>query len=87
MSAERLSTRNELAVQLAALEADLKAEAERRRVESTESVKLTELTAEARDRLTALQAAEAEMLAAAIGQTDRSSSRGGRDARRLRACP
>ena len=57
---------NELAVQLAALEADLKAEAERRRVESTESVKLTELTAEARDRLTALQAAEAEMLAAAI---------------------
>ena len=57
---------NELAVQLAALEADLKAEAERRRVESTESEKLTELTAEARDRLTALQAAEAEMLAAAI---------------------
>ena len=59
---------NELAVQLAALEADLKAEAERRRVESTESEKLTELTAEATDRLAALQAAEADMLAAA---TDR----------------
>ena len=56
---------NELAVQLTALEADLKAEAERRRVESTESEKLTELTAEARDKLTALQAAEAERFAAA----------------------
>ena len=56
---------NELAVQLAALEAGLKAEAEQRRVEITESEKLTELTAEARDRLAALQAAEAKMLAAA----------------------
>ena len=53
------------AEQLALLEADLKAEAERRRVEITESEKLTDLTAEARDRLVALQAAEAEMLAAA----------------------
>ena len=35
-------------------------------MESAESEKLTELTAEARDRLTALQAAEAEMLAATI---------------------
>ena len=56
--------RNELAVRLATVEADLKAEAEQRRVEITESEKLTELTAEARDRLAALQAAEAEMLAA-----------------------
>ena len=56
---------NELAVQLAALEADLKAEAEQRRVEITESEKLTELAAEARDRVAALQAGEAEMLAAA----------------------
>ena len=56
--------RNELAVRLAAVEADLKAEAEQRRVEITESEKLTELSAEARDRLAALQAAEAEMFAA-----------------------
>ena len=56
---------NDLAVQLAALEAGLKAEAEQRRVEITESEKLTELTAEARDKLAALQAAEAKMLAAA----------------------
>ena len=52
------------AEQLASLEADLKAEAQRRRVEITESEKLTELTAEATDRLTALHAEEAEMLAA-----------------------
>ena len=52
------------AEQLATLEADLKAKAERRRVEITDSEKLTELTAEARDRLTTLHAAEAEMLAA-----------------------
>ena len=52
------------AEQLASLEADLKAEAERRRVEITESERLTELAAEASDRLTALHAAEAEMLAA-----------------------
>ena len=50
---------------LAALEAGLKAEAEQRRVEITESEKLTEVTAEARDRLAALQAAEAERFAAA----------------------
>ena len=56
---------NELAVQLAALEARLEAEAEQRRAEITESEKLTELTAEARDRLAALQAAEAERFAAA----------------------
>ena len=55
---------NELAVQLASLEAGLKAEAEQRRVEITESEKLTELAAEARDRVAALQAGEAEMLAA-----------------------
>ena len=55
----------ELAVQLASLEARLEAEAEQRRVEITESEKLTELTAEARDRLTALQAEEAERFAAA----------------------
>ena len=52
------------AEQLASLEADMKAEAERRRVEITESGKLTELTAEATERLTVLHAAEAEMLAA-----------------------
>ena len=51
------------AEQRASLEADLKAEAERRRVEITESEKLIELTAEASRRLTALHAAEAEMLA------------------------
>ena len=56
---------NELAVQLASLEAGLKAEAEQRRVEITESEKLTELAAEARDRFAALQAAEAERFAAA----------------------
>ena len=56
---------NELAVQLASLEAGLKAEAEQRRVEITESEKLTEFAAEARDRVAALQAAETEMLAAA----------------------
>ena len=56
---------NELAVQLASLEAGLKAEAEQRRMEITESEKLTELASEARDRLAALQAAETEMLAAA----------------------
>ena len=53
------------AEQLASLEADLNAEADRRRVEITESEKLTELTAEARDRVAALQAAEAERFAAA----------------------
>ena len=52
------------AEQLASLEVDLKAEAARRHVEITESEKLTVLTAEASDRLTALHAAEAEMLAA-----------------------
>ena len=52
------------AEQLATLEADLKAKAERRRVEITESEKLTELTAEATERLTVLHAAEADMLAA-----------------------
>ena len=52
------------AEQLASLEADLKAEAERRRVEVTESEKLTELTAEATGSLTALHAEETEMLAA-----------------------
>ena len=56
---------SELAVQLAALEAGLKAEAEQRRVEITESEGLTELTAEATDKLTNLQAAEAERFAAA----------------------
>ena len=56
---------HELAVQLASLEAGLKAEAEQRRVEITESEKLTELTAQARDRFAALQAAEAERFAAA----------------------
>ena len=53
------------AEQLASLEADLNAEAARRRVEITESEKLTELTAEATERLAALQAAKAEKLAAA----------------------
>ena len=53
------------AEQLAFLEARLEAEAEQRRAEITESEKLTELTAEARDRLAALQAAEAERFAAA----------------------
>ena len=52
------------AEQLAALEADLKAEAERRRVEITKTEKLTELSAEASQKLAALHAAEAEMLAA-----------------------
>ena len=52
------------AEQRASLEADLKAEAERRRVEITESENLIELTAKASHRLTALHAAEAEMLAA-----------------------
>ena len=56
---------SELAVRLASLEAGLKAEAEQRRVEITESEKLTELAAEARGRVADLQAAEAEMLAAA----------------------
>ena len=56
---------SELAVRLAAVEADLKAEAQQRRVEITESEKLTELSAEARDRVDALEAAETQMLAAA----------------------
>ena len=50
--------------QLAQLEVELKAEAKRRRLEISESQKLTELTSEATRRLDALHDAESGMLAA-----------------------
>ena len=62
--AERERREAEYAASLASLKDYLKAEAARLYVEINESEKLTVLTAEANHKLTALHAAEAEMLAA-----------------------